>query len=164
MNYPESQVLTLKYSLVTCFIFLSLFFVNISFGDIKVIKGEKQSLRPFINTDSFKNMHEISNLKRSELVVGIIENRFVATGVIIDIKHTVEGPQRFVMHIKEIEPIGDYANFGEEYLDKSVEVLSEIGIPTSFQPGAGVSLVLCVSGDEWGQYLFLVKVINDDKT
>ena len=161
MNYPESQVLTLKYSLVTCFLFLSLSFIATSFGEIKI---EKQSLRPFINTNGFKNMYEISTLKRTELVVGIIENRFVATGVIIDIKHTAEGPQRFVMHIKEIEPISDYADFGEEYLDKSVEILSEIGIPSSFRPGAEASLVLRVSGDEWGQYLFLVEVINNDKT
>ena len=68
------------------------------------------------------------------------------------------------MLIKDIESIEDYANFGEEYLDKSVEILSEIGIPCSFRSGLEVSLILRVSGDEWGQYLFLVKVINDDKT
>ncbi len=163
MNYIENKVLTLKYSVATCFVFLSLFFIDVAFGDIKT---EKQSLRPFINTNGFKNMHGISTLtlKRSKLVVGIIENRFAATGVIIDIKRTAEGPQRFLMHIKEIEPVGDYANYGEEYLDKSVEILSEIGIPPSFRPGAEVSLVLRVSGDEWGQYLFLVEVINNDKT
>ncbi len=68
------------------------------------------------------------------------------------------------MLIKDIESIEDYANHGEEYLDKSVEILSEIGIPCSFRPGLEVSLVLRVSGDERGQYLFLIKVINDDKT
>ena len=68
------------------------------------------------------------------------------------------------MRIKDIESVDDYANYGEEYLDKSVEILSEIGIPCSFRQGLGISLVLRVSGDERGQYLFLVKVINDNKT
>ncbi|MHC4268535.1 MAG: hypothetical protein ACYSTS_08725 [Planctomycetota bacterium] len=160
MNYLDNKILTLKYSLVICSIFLSLFFIDVAFGDTKI---EKQSLRSFINIAGFKNIYEVSTLKRTELVVGIIENRFVATGVIIDIKHTAEGPQRFVMHIKEIEHIGDYANFGKAYLDKSVEVFSEIGIPSSFLPEVEVSLVLRVSGDEWGQVLFLVEVINNDK-
>ena len=158
-EYPIKKVLSLKYSFVTCFLFLSLFLVDAAIGGIKI---EKQFSRSSIN--NHKNTHEVSTIKEIELVTGIIENRFVATGVIVDIKHTAEKPQRFVMLIKTVESIEDYANHGEEYLDKSVEILSEIGIPCSFKPGLEVSLVLRVSGDERGQYLFLVKVINDDKT
>jgi hypothetical protein len=154
-EYPIKKVLSLKYSFVTCFLFLSLFLVDAAIGGIKI---EKQFSRSSINN------HKVSTIKEIELVTGIIENRFVATGVIVDIKHTAEKLQRFVMLIKDIESIGDYANHGEAYLDKSVEILSEIGIPCSFRPGLEVSLVLRVSGDERGQYLFLVKVINDDKT
>lgn len=144
-NYPVKKMWVFKYSMVTSFLFLSLFFIEVAIGEIKT---EKQ----------------VSTVKNTELVVGIIENRFVATGVIVDVKRTEKKPQRFVMLIKNIESIEDYASHGDEYLDKSVEILSEIGIPSSFRPGLEVSLVLRVSGDERGQYLFLVEVINDDKT
>ncbi len=159
-DYQVKKVLAFKYSFVTCFLFFSLFLVDVAIGGINI---KKQFSRSSIN-NNLKNSHEVSNVKKSELVTGIIENRFVATGVIVDIKQAAEKLQRFVVLIKDIEPIEDYANFGEGYLDKSVEILSEIGIPCSFRPGLNVSLVLRVSGDEWGQHLFLVKVINDDKT
>ena len=159
-NFQVKKVLPFKYFFVTCFLFLSLFFIDVAIGGIKI---EKQFPRSSIN-NNHKNTYEVSTIKEIESVAVIIENRFVATGVIVDIKQTAEKPQRFVMLIKEIESIEDYTNLGEEYLDKSVEILSEIGIPCSFKPGLEVSLVLRVSGDEWGQYLFLVKVINDDKT
>ncbi len=159
-EYPVKKVISFKYFFVTCFLFFSLFFIDAAIGGIKV---EKQFLGSSIN-NNLKNTCEVSTIKEAESVSVIIENRFVATGVIVDIKHTAEKPQRVVMLIKDIKSIEDYANFGKEFLDKSVEILSEIGIPCSFKPGLEVSLVLRVSGDEWGQYLFLVKVINDDKT
>ncbi len=159
-DFQVKKVSAFKYSFVTCFLFLSLFFIDVAIGGINI---EKQFPRSSIN-NNLNNTHEVSTIKKIELVTGIIENRFVAKGVIVDIKHTAEKLQRFVMLIKDIESIGDYANHGEAYLDKSVEILSEIGIPCSFRPGLEVSLVLRVSGDERGQYLFLVKVINDDKT
>lgn len=158
--YPIKKALSLKYFFAIYFLFLSLFFIDTAIGEIKT---EKQFLRLSIN-NNLKNVYEVSTRKEAESVSVIIENRFVATGVVVDIKQTAEKPQRFVMLIKDIEPIEDYANFGEGYLDKSVEILSEIGMPCSFKPGLEVSLVLRVSGDEWGQHLFLVKVINDDKT
>ena len=160
MNYSENKVLTLRYSIATCFLFLSLFFIDVAIGGLKI---EKQYSKSSID-NNLKNTHEVLTRNVTEQVAVIIENRFVATGVIVDIKHTAEKLQRFVMLIKDIESIGDYANHGEAYLDKSVEILSEIGIPCSFKPVLEISLVLRVSGDERGQYLFLVKVINDDKT
>ena len=159
-EYPIKKILSFKYSFVTCFLFLSLFFINVAIGEIRI---GKQFSTTSIN-NNLKNTYEASIMKEIELVTAIIENRFVATGVIVDIKQTAEKPQRFVMLIKDIKSIEDYANFGKEYLDKSVEILSEIGIPCSFRSGLDVSLVLRVSGDERGQYLFLVKVLNDDKT
>ncbi len=159
-EYMVKKVLSFKYSFVTCFLFLSLFFIDAAIGEINI---EKQFSRSSID-NNLKNTYEVSIIKEIESVSVIIENRFVATGVIVDIKQTAEKPQRFVMLIKDIKSIEDYANFGKEYLDKSVEILSEIGIPSSFRPGLETSLVLRVSGDERGQYLFLVKVINDDKT
>ena len=45
-------------------------------------------------------------------------------------------------------------------MDKTVEIFSEIGIPSSFQVRMEISVVLRVSGDEWGQTLFLVEVIE----
>lgn len=144
--------------------FLGLFFIDVAFGGIK--GREMQSLRSVNYVKSLKNIRDSSTTisKRIKLVVGIIENRFVATGVISDIKRTSEGPQRFVMHITKIESIDDFANFGEEYLNKSVEILSEIGIPSSFKPEVEVSLVLRVSGDEWGQTLFLLEVLSNETT
>ena len=157
--YPIKKALSLKYFFAIYFLFLSLFFINVAVGGIKI---EKQFSGLSIN--NLKSMHEVSTTKEAESVSVIIENRFVATGVVVDIKQTAEKPQKFVMLIKDIKSIEEYANFGKKYLDKSVEILSEIGIPFSIRPGFEVSLVLRVSGDEWGQYLFLVKVINDDKT
>ena len=159
-KYPVQKVISFNYFFVIFFLFFSLFFIDAAIGGIKV---EKQFSRSSIN-NNLKNTREVSTIKETESVSVIIENRFVATGVIVDIKQTAEKPQRFVMLIKDIEPIEDYANFGEGYLGKSVEILSEIGIPCSFRSGLDVSLVLRVSGDERGQYLFLVKVLNDDKT
>lgn len=95
------------------------------------------------------------------LAVAIIENRFIARGIITDIKRASKGIQKFAMQIKKIEQYQDYPNFGSNYLGKKVEIFSEIGIPSSFQVGTEISVILRVSGDEWGQYLFLVEVIEN---
>jgi len=65
------------------------------------------------------------------------------------------------MKIKKIKQFEDYQNFGGNYLGKEVEIFSEIGIPASFEAGAEVSVLLRVSGDERGQYLFFVEVIEN---
>ena len=95
------------------------------------------------------------------LTVAVIENRFIAKGTITDIQRASNGMQKFTLQIKKVEQVDDYPNFGSNYLGKKVEIFSEIGIPSSFQIGAEVSVVLRVSGDEWGQYLFLVEVIDN---
>ena len=141
----------------TSFLFLSLFFVDVAIGEIVV-----QKLRP-LYSNNITGVSDVSTIDEVELVVGIIGNRFAATGVIVDVKRTAEKPEKFVMHISSIEPVGGFANHGEAYLDKSVEILSEIGIPPSFRSGVEISLILRVSGDEHGQYLFLVEIINGDK-
>ena len=141
----------------TSFLFLSLFFVDVAIGEIVV-----QKLRP-LYSNNITGVSDVSTIDEVELVVGIIGNRFAATGVIVDVKRTAEKPEKFVMHISSIESVGGFANHGEAYLDKSVEILSEIGIPSSFRSGLEISLILRVSGDEHAQYLFLVEVINDDK-
>lgn len=46
-------------------------------------------------------------------------------------------------------------------MGKEVEIFSEIGFPPTFQVGGEVFVVLRVSGDEWGQTLFLVGVIEN---
>ena len=62
---------------------------------------------------------------------------------------------------KKITPFKDYPNFGQKYLRKEVEIFSEIGIPSPFEIGVEAFVVLRVSGDEWGQTLFLVEVIEN---
>lgn len=99
--------------------------------------------------------------KSIKLAVAVIENRFIAKGTIIDIKRASKGIQGFTMQIKKTEQFENYPNFGKNYLGKTVEIFSEIGIPSSFQAGVEVSLLLRVSGDERGQHLFLVEVIKN---
>lgn len=99
--------------------------------------------------------------KSIKLAVAVIENRFIAKGAITDIKHAAKGIQKFNMQIKKTEQFENYPNFGKNYLGKMVEIFSEIGIPSSFQIGVEVSVLLRVSGDERGQYLFLVEVIEN---
>jgi|APSaa5957512535_1039671.scaffolds.fasta_scaffold14976_1 hypothetical protein len=141
----------------TSFLFLSLFFVDVAIGEIVV-----QKLRP-LYSNNITGVSDVSTIDEVELVVGIIGNRFAATGVIVDVKRTAEKPEKFVMHISSIESVRGFANHGKEYSGKSVEILSEIGIPPSFRSGVEISLILRVSGDEHGQYLFLVEIINGDK-
>lgn len=99
--------------------------------------------------------------KSIKLAVAVIENRFIAKGTITDIKRASKGIQKFTMQIKKTEQFENYPNFGKNYLGKTVEIFSEIGIPSAFQVGVEVSLLLRVSGDERGQYLFLVEVIEN---
>ena len=141
----------------TSFLFLSLFFVDVAIGEIVV-----QKLRP-LYSNNITGVSDVSTIDEVELVVGIIGNRFAATGVIVDVKRTAEKPEKFVMHISSIESVRGFANHGKEHSGKSVEILSEIGIPPSFRSGVEISLILRVSGDEHGQYLFLVEIINGDK-
>ena len=143
----------------TYFLFLSLFFV-----DVDVAIGEIEAEKLYqVQSSNITGMSDVSTIGKVKSAVGIIQNRFVATGVIVDVKRTAEKPEKFVMHISSIESVGGFANHGEEYSGKSVEILSEIGIPSSFRSGLEISLILRVSGDEHAQYLFLVEVINDDK-
>lgn len=95
--------------------------------------------------------------------VVILENRFIATGIITDIKREPKGIQKFTMHIKKVEKFRDYPYSGGNYLDKTVEIFSEIGIPDTFSAGTHITVLLRVSGDEHGQYLFLVEVIENEE-
>ncbi|KAA0244085.1 MAG: hypothetical protein EDM70_08075 [Candidatus Brocadia sp. AMX2] len=101
-----------------------------------------------------------SENQNSKLVVAVIENRFIVKGVITDIQHASKDIQKFSLQIKKIEPCKDYPNFGNNYAGKIVEIFSEIGIPSSFQIGMEVRVILRVSGDECGQTLFFVEVIE----
>lgn len=115
----------------------------------------------FINITTDNGQRTNSMNSCIKLAVEVIENRFIAKGIITDIKRDSKGIQKFSLQIKIIGPFKDYPNFGGNYIDKTVEIFSEIGIPSSFQVGMEISVVLRVSGDEWGQTLFLVEVIED---
>ena len=93
-----------------------------------------------------------------QLTVSVIENRFIAKGIITDIKRGSKGIQNFSLRVKTIEQFKDYPCFGGNYVDKTVEIFSEIGMPSFFQVGMDVAVLLRVSGDERGQTLFLVEV------
>ncbi len=95
-----------------------------------------------------------------------IENRFVAAGKITDIIFTPEDHKdirSFIMVIEKVEQLNEYPNLGTEYLGKTVEVISEVGIPPAFKSGARVHVILRVAGDEWKQSLYLVEVIENEK-
>lgn len=96
-----------------------------------------------------------------KLTVAVIENRFIAKGIITDIKRGSKSIQKFSLQIGTTAQFEDYPNFGGSYVNKTVEIFSEIGIPSSFQVGMEISVVLRVSGGEWGQTLFLVEVLED---
>lgn len=116
------------------------------------------------NEFSFQYQTEQSRSQKDKPVkqiAAVIENRFIARGKITDIKPESKGTQKFTLQIEKIEQYKDYPNFGRSYLEKCVEVYSDTGIPTSFQVEAEVSIVLRVSGDEHGQVLFLVEVIEN---
>lgn len=115
----------------------------------------------FISITTDNSQRVTSGNSYIKLAVTVIENRFIAKGIITDIKRASKGIQKFFLQIKKIEPFKDYPNFGGNYVDKTVEIFSEIGIPSSFQVGMEISVVLRVSGGEWGQTLFLVEVIED---
>ena len=100
--------------------------------------------------------------KNTQLAVAVIENRFIAHGTIADIKRASKGIQKFTLQITKIDPFKDYPSFGSKYLNKTVEIYSEIGIPSSFQTGIEVSVLLQVARDERGTSLFFVEVLNND--
>lgn len=100
--------------------------------------------------------------ENTQLAVAVIENRFIAHGTIADIKRASKGIQKFTLQIIKILPFKDYPSFGGKYLNKTVEIYSEIGIPSSFQTGIEVSVLLRVAGDERGTSLFLVEVLKND--
>ncbi|MFQ5964388.1 MAG: hypothetical protein ACE5KZ_08905 [Candidatus Scalinduaceae bacterium] len=112
------------------------------------------------------NMFGINTLSDNlfcKLAGVVIENKFVATGIVKDIVCEQKGIHKIIMKIDKVEQFGDYVNFGNDYVGKSVEIFSEIGIPPSIKIGVKISLVLRVSGDEWGQYLFLVEVFDNEE-
>lgn len=130
-------------------------------------QGQKPYWLHKVTSYNFSNIlpnggHGITSADRNiKFAVAVIENRFIAKGIITDIKRTQKDIQKFSLQIRKIGPFKDYPNFGGKYLGKEVEIFSEIGIPSSFRVGIEVSVVLRVSGDEWGQTLFLVEVIEN---
>jgi hypothetical protein len=117
----------------------------------------KEDISPQHQIEQSRNIKD--DLVRS--AAAIIENRFIAKGRIIHIKPVLKDIQKFTLQIEEVGQHKDYPNFGSNYLGKHVDVFSEIGIPSSFQVGTEVSMVLRVSGDEHGQALFLVEIIEN---
>lgn len=115
----------------------------------------------FVTIKNADGTKTISGNKDITLAVVAIDNRFIAHGIITDIKRAQKGIQKFRMQIRKIEPFKDYPNFGAKYVGKEVEIFSEIGIPSFFQTGVEASVVLRLSGDEWGQTLFLVEAIEN---
>jgi len=89
---------------------------------------------------------------------------FAANWAVImnDIVRVEKGIQKIIMKIETANRFGDFPNLGTDCIGKSVEIFSEIGIPPSIKIGAKVSLVLRVSGDEWGQSLFLMAGFSNE--
>jgi hypothetical protein len=92
----------------------------------------------------------------------VLENRFIAHGVVVDRHKTSERVQKFRLKIEKIEPVPGFVNSGAAYKGKEVEVLSDNNIPASLKSNSRVSVVLRVAGDEWSQSIFLVEVINHE--
>ncbi len=113
-----------------------------------------------------RHTFDVTSIKRNEtikLVVAVVENKFIAHGLITDTKRAPRDMQKFAMHIEKVEQFDNCPNLGKSYSGKTVEIFSEIGIPHSFEVGVEVSVILRIFGDEWGQTLFLVGVIDDEK-
>jgi len=96
-----------------------------------------------------------------QLAVAALENRFTANGVVVSIGKPSGRMQSFLLKIEKVSSISGFANLGEGYQGKEVEVLSEIGIPSSITVNKTVSVILRVSGDEWKQTLFFMGVVNN---
>lgn len=126
-----------------------------------VTNNEELANVKYPNNMSGKNM--LSDGLFCKLAGVVIENKFVATGIVKDIVCEQKGIHKIIMKIDKVEQFDDYVNFGNDYVGKSVEIFSEIGIPPSIKIGVKISLVLRVSGDEWGQYLFLVGVFDKEE-
>ncbi len=142
------------YLLAIIIIAQSFFYMKKTFGATNKGEVSKQ------NYYSKSMLLDIFFSKRVKLCIVIIENKFVATGIINDIVRVEKGMKKIIMKIEKVEQFGDFPNLGTDYIGKSVEIFSEIGIPPSIKIGAKVSLVLRVSGDEWGQSLFLMEVFS----
>lgn len=99
-----------------------------------------------------------------QLAVQALENRFIATGFILEVRPAPSGKgiKKFRFKIEKTARIEGFADFSAEYLGKEVEVASQIPLPPSLKPGATISVVLRVAGDEWHQSLFLVEVIDHE--
>jgi len=96
-----------------------------------------------------------------QLAVAALENRLIANGVVVSIGKPSGRMQSFLLKIEKVSSISGYANLGEGYHGKEVEVLSEIGIPSSIMAGKTISVILRVSGDEWRQTLFFMGVVDN---
>lgn len=96
-----------------------------------------------------------------QMAVAALDNRFVATGVILDSKRTSTGMHVFKMKIEKVGQVQGFADLGAEYQGLEKEFFSEIGAPPALTVGKRVSVILRVSGDEWRQILFLVEVIDN---
>ena len=144
------------YLLAIVIIAQSFFYMKKTFGATN--QGE-------VSIQNFYSKSILSDIffsKTVKLCTVIIENKFVATGIINDIVRVEKGIKKIIMLIEKVEQFGDFPNLGTDYIGKSVEIFSEIGIPPSIIIGAKVSLVLRVSGDEWGQSLFLMEIFSNE--
>lgn len=121
---------------------LSMFFVTTAYAQSNITSLQyRDTKNPFL-----------------QLTVVVIENRFIAKGIVTGIKQDSKGIQKFSLRVKTIERFKEYPCFGGNYVGKAVEIFSEIGIPSFFQVGIDVAVLLRVSGDERGQTLFLVEI------
>lgn len=163
--------------ILTYILFFAIQYIgNVCHADINRLQGHGFNISPqklhilyqtapthFLDITTYNKRGNLPADEYIKLVGVIIENRFIATGTILDIKRVSKGVQKFTMKIKETKQFKDYPSFGGNYLGKEVEVFSEIGIPPSFRTGVEAFVLLRVSGDEWGQYLFLVEVIENEE-
>ena len=98
--------------------------------------------------------------KPLSVAVAAIENRFIASGTILDARRTSAGIHAFKMKIEKVATAGSFPNMGAPYEGKEQEFFSEIGAPAGLQPGKRATVILRLSGDERHQALFLVEVIH----
>ncbi len=89
-----------------------------------------------------------------------VENRFVASGTLLETGRTAAGITILTMKIEKVQAVEGFPNMGSEYRGRTVEIFSEIGVPAEIQAGKQVTLILRLSGDERHQALFLVEVIH----
>lgn len=96
-----------------------------------------------------------------QLAVQALENRFIATGLILEILPASDNRiQKFRLKIEKTARVEGFPDFGAAYSGREVEVLSAVPLPSSLKPGLSISVVLRLAGDEWHQSLFLVEVLQ----